>query len=289
MEFDFFFQFFEIIDLSFAPKNRVNYGFSQSHEQHVEYIKIYIEKIKECIRRTDSRYLGRFSAGARGFLRRILAGGRRNRRIIRRRCFAGFTFRTGRNHRVGALQSAAGGIFVLIRKHQASSEIGGVVVEASDRVRIVVFGPEIPTELAENRRVVLAAAAAAVVVGEEIHVVRVVRTEWPAGVAGELGSWIGFVTFFHQIVTQNFEFSVANSAQICRRKWVRERESESVREKEARVLELVVFVARWKGLVVFELLEGFESFVSSLHSHRERERERDWERENSGKENKRER
>ena len=48
-----------------------------------------------------------------------------------------------------------------------------------------------------------------------------------------------------------------------------------MREKEARVLELVVFVARWKGLVVFELLEGFESFVSSLHSHRERERERE--------------
>ena len=205
MEFDFFFFFslncFEIIDLSFAPKNWVNYGFSQSHGELVEYIKIYIEKIKECIRRTHSRYLGRFSAGARGFLRRILAGGRRNRRIIRRRCFAGFTFRTGRNCRVGALQSAAGGgIFVLIGKHEASSEIGGVVIEAADPVRIVAFGPEIPPELAENRRVVLASAASAVVVGEEIHVVRVVRTEWPAGVAGELGSWIGFVTFFHQIV-----------------------------------------------------------------------------------------
>lgn len=44
-----------------------------------------------------------------------------------------------------------------------------------------------------------------------------------------------------------------------------------MKEREARVLELVVFVARWKGRVVFELLEGFESFVSSLQSQRERD------------------
>jgi hypothetical protein len=36
----------------------------------------------------------------------------------------------------------------------------------------------------------------------------------------------------------------------------------------------LAFVASRKGRVVFELLEGLESFVSSLHSlHRERERE----------------
>lgn len=36
-----------------------------------------------------------------------------------------------------------------------------------------------------------------------------------------------------------------------------------------------MFVASRKGRVVFELLEGLESFVSSLHSYRERERERE--------------
>ena len=88
-----------------------------------------------------------------------------------RHYFAGFTFRTRRNYRVGALQSAAGGIFVLIQKHEASSEIEGIVVKAVDPARIVVFGLEIPPEFVENRCVVVAAAASTVVVGEENHVV----------------------------------------------------------------------------------------------------------------------
>ena len=69
------------------------------------------------------------------------------------------------------MQSAAGGIFVLIRKHEASSEIEGVVVKAANLTRIVVFGPEIPPELVENRCVVVAAATSTIVVGEENHVV----------------------------------------------------------------------------------------------------------------------
>ena len=59
----------------------------------------------------------------------------------------------------------------MIRKHEASSEIRGVVVKATDPTWIVVFEPEIPPELAENRCVVVAAAASTVVVGEENHVV----------------------------------------------------------------------------------------------------------------------
>jgi hypothetical protein len=175
-----------------ATKKRVNYRFSQSHGEHAVYINIYIYIYYG----TDSRYLWRFSAGARGFLRRILAGGRRNRRIIRRRRVAYFTVRPGSSGSVGALQS--GGVFVavvvVVRKHEACSEVGGGggdFVEA-DPVRIVVSGANIPAELTEDGGVVVS-----IVAGEEVNVVRV-RSEWPARVAGELISWIGFVTVVHE-------------------------------------------------------------------------------------------
>jgi hypothetical protein len=84
---------------------------------------------------THSRYLGRFSAGARGPLRRIFAGARRHRRIIRSRSVAGLAVRPGRTRRVGALQGAVAVASVVVRQTEASRQIGGIV--EADPVRIL--------------------------------------------------------------------------------------------------------------------------------------------------------